>query len=546
MSRPKSNRRLCQTQPGLKPDAFISPLALVKAYHQRTKHGMHGYAQGPASLDWDAQPRPYRHYEGCITIALPFSTPAARYAALFGSEQVPAQCNLTTLAQLLEYSLSLAAIKVFGPDSWTVRCNPSSGNLHPTEAYLICGELEGLGRGIYHYQSERHQLEQRARFHSTELDGQSYLALSSIHWREAWKYGERAYRYCQLDVGHAMAAVRYSAALLGWQVTIETALTDHALAALCGINRSSDFDGVEPETPDLLLRISPSQQLCDTRAIHLLADTEWFGLPSLCDPQPFYHWQIIDQITAACRKTQPSEAHQAEIATTCLPAVDLNAAQLIKQRRSALAFQPDQVMGQRSFFAILTALLPNRRKLPFDILPAQPRLHPVLFVHRVEGLTPGLYCLPRSNAAQHTLQQAMHDQFLWQPIDLQLPLYLLQTGDARQISKQISCHQAIAADSAFSLGMLAEFDATLCDDANAWRYRELYWEAGVLGQTLYLEAEAHGYRGTGIGCFLDDQFHQLLGLGDQQFQSLYHFTVGTPVVDQRITTLSPYAPRSTP
>ena len=37
------------------------------------------------------------------------------------------------------------------------------------------------------------------------------VVLSSIHWREAWKYGERAYRYCQHDAGHAIAATRYAA-----------------------------------------------------------------------------------------------------------------------------------------------------------------------------------------------------------------------------------------------------------------------------------------------------------------------------------------------
>ena len=28
-------------------------------------------------------------------------------------------------------------------------------------------------------------------------DGVMLVALTSIHWREAWKYGERAFRYCQ-------------------------------------------------------------------------------------------------------------------------------------------------------------------------------------------------------------------------------------------------------------------------------------------------------------------------------------------------------------
>ena len=38
------------------------------------------------------------------------------------------------------------------------------------------------------------------------------IGLSSVHWREAWKYGERAFRYCQHDAGHAIGTVRIAAA----------------------------------------------------------------------------------------------------------------------------------------------------------------------------------------------------------------------------------------------------------------------------------------------------------------------------------------------
>ena len=91
------------------------------------------------------------------------------------------------------------------------------------------------------------------------------------------------------------------------------------------------------------------------------------------------------------------------------------------------------------------------------------------------------------------------------------------------------------------MGLLAEFDAPLSE--SPWHYRQLYWEAGLIGQALYLEAEALGLRGTGIGCYFDDAFHQLLGLTDKTFQSLYHFTVGTPLTDARILSLPPYPDR---
>src|SRR5271165_5626128 len=54
------------------------------------------------------------------------------------------------------------------------------------------------------------------------------------------------------------------------------------------------------------------------------------------------------------------------------------------------------------------------------------------------------------------------------------------------------------------------------------RYRHLFWETGMIGQVLYLEAEAQGVRATGIGCFFDDPVHELMGLPDDAFQSLYH------------------------
>ena len=87
--------------------------------------------------------------------------------------------------------------------------------------------------------------------------------------------------------------------------------------------------------------------------------------------------------------------------------------------------------------------------------------------------------------------------------------------------------------------MLAEFDASLDTFGPAF-YRHLFWESGIVGQVLYLAAEAAGARGTGIGCFYDDPVHDVLGLTGHAFQSLYHFTIGIPVEDTRLTTEAGY------
>jgi nitroreductase len=110
---------------------------------------------------------------------------------------------------------------------------------------------------------------------------------------------------------------------------------------------------------------------------------------------------------------------------------------------------------------------------------------------------------------------------------------------ARSLAASVSCGQEIAGAGVFSLGMLAEFEETLTRLGAHW-YLRLFWETGMIGQVLYLEAEAKGLRGTGIGCFFDDAVHEAFGLQDSTLQSLYHFTIGGPVEDPRLTTLPVY------
>jgi hypothetical protein len=179
------------------------------------------------------------------------------------------------------------------------------------------------------------------------------------------------------------------------------------------------------------------------------------------------------------------------------------------------------------------------------MLPWTPRVHLALFVHRVQDVDPGLYLLVRDPAQTGPLRRAMKSEFVWEKPDRcpdGLPLFRLLTGDARDVAQQVSCHQAIAADGCFALGMIAEFEQTL-KQCGSWCYPRLFWETGIVGQVLYLEAEASGIRGTGIGCFFDDPMHRVLGLQTLQYQSLYHFTMGGPVDDTRLRTLPPYPDR---
>jgi len=183
------------------------PKELLLEYHERSKHHVNRYAPGPRNLDWETQPNPFREFRDALQIELPIAADnlRTRYNNIRrGNLPPPHAFDLRNLATLFELSFGLSAWKTYGSSRWALRCNPSSGNLHPTEAYLICPPLIGLSAGVYHYLSRDHLLEQRATVTDSQwadtFSGNGVLVgISSIHWREAWKYGMRAWRYCQHD-----------------------------------------------------------------------------------------------------------------------------------------------------------------------------------------------------------------------------------------------------------------------------------------------------------------------------------------------------------
>ncbi|MBT9519775.1 MAG: hypothetical protein IV101_02680, partial [Dechloromonas sp.] len=515
-------------------------------------------------LDWDAQPAAFRHYPGAPVSELPLAADSFErcYGQLEKKPKNEIAPDLASLGALLELSFGLSAWKTWGPSRWALRCNPSSGNLHPVEAYVLSAGLPGIGAGLQHYDPEQHALEGRAL--TAPVEGEAWLAigLSSVMWREAWKYGERAFRYCQLDIGHAVGALAYAAALLGWEV-VPLVATAGALSHCLGLDRPDDFPPsryafTETEEPEILLAIrAPGlSALSSAEVLAAWLDTaDWQGKPTRIDPSPGYRWPVIDQVASASR-----EALSAPEAISFAPLPPLiphptmtGAAQIIRQRRSGQRFDPHYALLKPAFYRMLDAVLP-RPQLPWLAQTTPPRIHLLLFVLRVDGLPSGLYLLPRTPAAFTELPAAMlptDERFTARrPVaefdpDCPPHLGLIQLAEMglqemQRLARSLSCHQDIASTSAFSLGMLGEFEAAT---ATGHGYRELLREAGLVGQVLYLEAEAAEVRGTGIGCFFDDPVHQLVGLSGPRYQSVYHFTVGTPVTDDRIETGPPYPQR---
>jgi len=560
------------TQASISPAKPATRTDTVRDYHLRTAHRFEGFARGPEALDWDAQPAPFRHYSGSPTVDLPRidQIPAdaadlqAALACPFDQLNTvrPAQAlTLESLGVLLQLSFGLTAWKSFGPDRWALRANPSSGNLHPVEAWIISQGVPGLADGVYHYRPERHALSLRAAdpFTSNAREPRVAVALSSVMWREAWKYGERAFRYCQLDVGHGLGTLRYAAAVLGWTLDEQRHIGHDTLAARLGLDREADFPArrdasTEREEAEVLLTVgcgAPAVTADAGRMRAASANAQWHGTASTIDPYPMYRWPVITDVAKQTRRTDTPAAPAA--VRWPLPAAasgddaSPRATDLILQRRSAQRFNAAHHMPLEDLRRLVSAL-DAHLNVPFDVLAEQAKVDLVLMIHRVDGLTPGLYLLNRHTHSP--LPEAMARSFpeaAQLPPETDLPLHALHhtpSAALKRVARSLHCHQDIAASACLAIGMVAPLDAALADDPAT--YRDLHRAAGLIGQALYLVAESIGLRGTGIGCYFDTPVLETLGIADSGLRTLYHFTVGLPLDDARIETTPAYADLSLP
>ncbi len=111
-----------------------------------------------------------------------------------------------------------------------------------------------------------------------------------------------------------------------------------------------------------------------------------------------------------------------------------------------------------------------------------------LFVHRVRDCGPGVYRWDRTNRNLEELHRA----------------------DVQRVAAFLSLEQPLAGNSCFTAMMIADLREAARTFGNRG-YRYVYFEAGAIGQRLYVGAEALGWNATGIGAFYDDDVHRYLG-----------------------------------
>jgi SagB-type dehydrogenase family enzyme len=487
-----------------------------REYHESTAHSVESLRRSPHVLDWRNMPDPFRHYEGVPVLDLPADPPSPETPALDVLQGLSgftlAGDGPAFLSQLLFYSASISASKLVPSTGYryALRVNPSSGNLHPTEFHFVTRGLKDWPDGLYHYRPSSHMAEQRALGDfDLNLPGSSApitFILTSIAWREAWKYRQRAYRYCLHDIGHAWQALALSARSMGCEAFALGQFPDDNVARLCRFEAD--------EWPMLMVQVrGASIPLCDPVPAPVDPIIWYGGQANRLSDQTIVYPEIeaIHQATKLSTAPTPVDPAPTGTGRATLPtpaSSTCSFGEVVRMRRSALDFMGGlQSMSSPQLSAILAAA---SQPLIADF-GAACFIQLYLYVHRVSGLDPGVYRFWPERAE----------------------LELVKNGDQRVAAAGLSLGQDLAGNACVAFSMIGDLDrATRAFGDRGYRY--VHFEAGAIGHRLYLAAEALGLGATGIGAFYDEEVHRYLNLTPDEKRVVYHFAIGHPVPDYRL------------
>ena len=471
-------------------------------YHQQTKHSYHSVRFGSHTLDWANRPEPFKVYSDLKRIPLPDRWQDSELPALASllpldspgpSRSVP---DLEGLARLLYYCGGITKRKPYPGGDILFRAASCTGALYEIELYVVCGDLNGLPAGVYHFNPRDFVLE---RLRSGDFRGLLAAATgrepqlskapltivsTGTYWRNAWKYRARTYRHFGWDNGTMLANLFAMSRALGYPHRLVLGFADREVNRLLGLDADREVSlsmtaigRCRDEVPSTgaSLEPLPAQTGAASGEVDYPEMREMHASTHIGSAEESRAWRgsIGRQPVAVQGKRHPLEPlSPSEIPNEPLEPV-------IRRRGSSRRFVPAPV----SFQAFSTMLYYSAQDLSADFLePGDGSLNDwYVTANAVEGLPSGAYWLDRDR---------------WE-------LELLRRGSFRQEMGHLGLEQDLPAEASFDVFFMADLDPILERFGNRG-YRALQLEAGLLGGRLYLSAYAQRLGATGLTFYDDD------------------------------------------
>ncbi|HXG67514.1 MAG TPA: SagB family peptide dehydrogenase [Blastocatellia bacterium] len=472
-------------------------------YHNLTKHSYWSVRRNAHYLDWANMPNPFKIYPDIEPVRLPQELPQTGLPTLEALASVEverpdgATPTLEQLASILFYSAGVTKKKVHPGGTIYFRAAACAGALYPIETYVVCGDLQGLAAGVYHFNPGDFSLrrlregDQRgALVHASAGNGHVAaapvtLVSSAISWRSAWKYQNRAYRYHFWDNGTILANALALATAHRLPASIVMGFVDAEINRLIGIDGEQELAlsllalGHEVESvkaasvadlPELNLQTIPlSAAQVDYPLIHQMHHAS-----ELANQEEARAWRGVSM-----EKETPAETGEV-IPLAIAERLPGNSLEEVIQRRASTRRFARKPLP----FADLSSMLDRAtRGIPADFLhPAGAQWNDIyLIVNRVEGLEPGAYFYRRQDRA----------------------LERLKSGDFSQKATYLALEQELAGDASATLFFMADLEDMLKRFGNRG-YRAAQMEAGIIGGKVYLATYALSRGATGLTFYDDD------------------------------------------
>ena len=448
--------------------------------------------------------------------------------------------TLEKLTSLLYHSAAVIRRRQLRDGEVHYRAAASAGALYPTEIYVVCGDLEGLRAGVYHFNPLDCTL---ARLRNGDLrrwvasavgDHSAYpatLVFSTVFWRSAWKYRERGYRYCYWDLGTVAANLLATANAEGVPARVRFGFVDRMLTGYFGIDGVSEAPALVASvgTPDGMLADGPgdvpgalTQESNDLTAgaIDYPMSAQVHAASPLQTHEDLANWN-----EAVANASQSEQDELDGTGDTFRPLrsgadgafdgdVDLGAVasaalgDCIRSRGSTRRFARESIPWE-SFRSVVDAAGRgiNAPGLADSVCPF---LGLYFIVNAVDGLEPGAYYYNRFYNG----------------------LRLLKAGDFREMAGHLGFEQALPADAAAVAFITADLNGI--DQALGARgYRMAQTVAGIVGGRLYLGMHAVGLGATGL-TFYDDSVAEFFAPHAAGQSAVFVVPMGVPGSPNRV------------
>jgi SagB-type dehydrogenase family enzyme len=501
-------------------------------YHEATKHSEISIRTSSHYLDWDNRPLQFKEYQNLPSISLPRDFPQPKensLRAIAGQlSNKNDQVGIDTLAEILFFSGGLTRKMRIGSDLHYMRAASATGALYPIELYVISGRIPGLDQGVYHFNPFHFSLVKlREGDYRTTLENAGSknssiapftIALTSIAWRNAWKYEARSYRHWFWDSGVIAANLLATSNSAGLPARLELGFADstvdkllalrsrkEATVALAVIGEEEHSRSASTTQPvqDLDLGISPlSREEVDYPVIW-----ETNEASQLEAKEEVEYWRTSRPDT---RETLPGATvfPLPKKSLDSIPTLD----KVILQRGSTRRFAHQPI----SFNSLSTIIETSSTHIPLDFLGDNQSLIDFYFIaNDVQGLASGSYFYNRVTGSVEQLKLVK----------------------SRSMSGYLSLGQQLFSDASVVFFLMTGLNQVLHSLGNRG-YRAAQFEAGVRAGKIYLASYALGIGASG-STFFDDAVTEFFSPHAGDKSCMITVGVGVPSYKARTGRVNP-------